>query len=86
MTRPVSSPSVAAAPRPWLTREKGECAFPVAGDGASLMCCCNPTGGAVYCPPHASAMRGPPAPSAENLEREIAGLLSRRSGWPGRGR
>jgi hypothetical protein len=69
------SPVVALNARPWLTREKGECAFPVAGEGMHLQACCNPCGAATYCPPHAAAMRGPRAPPVTDLEREILRLL-----------
>ncbi len=77
MTHPPSRRPIAAAPRPWLTRERGECAFPVHGDGMRLRACCNPCGRGSYCPPHAAAMRGPPVTSAEVLEREIIALLER---------
>jgi GcrA cell cycle regulator len=36
----VFAPLAATAPRPWLTRDFGECAFPVGGDGAALLSCC----------------------------------------------
>ncbi len=68
-------PNVALRPRPWLTREKGECAFPVGGEGIGLRACCNPCGEAAYCPPHAAAMRGPRAPPIAELEQEILRLL-----------
>lgn len=48
---------VAAAPRPWVTRRFGECAFPVDGEGADVRSCCNPTL-AVYCDGHQAFMRG----------------------------
>jgi hypothetical protein len=32
---------VDCAPRPWLTRLNGECAYPVAGHGAQVMSCCD---------------------------------------------
>ncbi len=72
---PNHSPSVALRSRPWLTREPGECAFPVEGEGARLRACCNPCGSATYCLPHALAMRGPRAPPVADLEREILLLL-----------
>lgn len=70
-------PSVALAPRPWLTRIRGECAFPVDGEGLAVRSCCNPTFGAadVYCPAHAEIMRGPTPPPIDALEREILALL-----------
>lgn len=49
---------IAVAPRPWLTRRDfKDCAFPAGGEGADLLSCCNPTGGAMYCPEHLR-MRG----------------------------
>ncbi len=72
------SPAVALRPRPWLTREKGECAFPVGGEGMTLQSCCNPCAGSTYCRPHAAAMRGPRAPPIAELERDIMRLLEPR--------
>lgn len=34
---------IALAPRPWITREFGECAWPVGGEGADTLSCCNAT-------------------------------------------
>jgi|SRR5476649_536356 hypothetical protein len=51
--------SLARTPRPWLTREAGECAFPVGGEGKWTMACCNRCGSAAYCSGHARIMRGP---------------------------
>lgn len=78
MSKLFDSRSVALAPRPWLTRDPDECAFPVEGDGAGVMSCCNPCGPAEYCSAHASAMRGPPAPPVAQLELEILRWLERR--------
>jgi GcrA cell cycle regulator len=40
--------------KPWLERAFGECAFPVAGEGADVMSCCAPVRGegARYCAGH----------------------------------
>jgi hypothetical protein len=70
--------AIAGAPRPWLTRLDGECAFPVDGGGLTVRACCNPCGKAVYCPPHAAIMRGPPALPTAELELEIIRFLERR--------
>ena len=48
---------VAAVGRPWLTREEGECAYVVAGDGSEALACRAPGrarrwGYASYCPGH----------------------------------
>ena len=64
--KPLRSP-IAIAPRPWLTRAEGECAFPVDGESLATRSCCNPTGGETYCPAHRVVMRGPPATPIENL-------------------
>jgi hypothetical protein len=73
-TRP---PMIARAPRPWLSRDDGECAFPIDGEGMALRACCNPCGEATYCPPHTAAMRGPRATPTADLEREIVAFLER---------
>lgn len=44
--------SIAVAPRPWITRQARECAFPVDGEGADIRSCCNPTDGRNYCAQH----------------------------------
>jgi GcrA cell cycle regulator len=49
-------PAVACAPRPWMQRAPGQCAFPVSGDGEAVMSCCAPSGLRSYCPAHAAAM------------------------------
>ncbi|HEV2366227.1 MAG TPA: hypothetical protein VGS12_18765 [Caulobacteraceae bacterium] len=49
--------TLARAPRPWLTRREGECAFPVAGRGMRVLSCCNACGAARYCPAHAALAR-----------------------------
>jgi hypothetical protein len=77
MSKAPRSRPIARAPRPWLSRESGECAFPVDGDGVLVRACCNPCGGATYCPRHAAVMRGPPAGAVTDLEREIIRFLDR---------
>jgi hypothetical protein len=77
-TRPLpASPPVeiARAPRPWLTRGEGECAFPVDGEEWTTRACCNPCGGHVYCPAHRAAMRGPEAPGFDDLVRALRDWL-----------
>lgn len=55
---PPSAPIVAdvSNARPWLERERGQCAFPLGGRGA-VMSCCFPTE-ETYCPAHRQAMGG----------------------------
>ncbi len=56
---PAPPVEIAGAPRPWLTRFAGECAFPVDGEGWTTRACCNPCAGAVYCPAHLARMFRP---------------------------
>jgi hypothetical protein len=70
--------AIAQAPRPWLSRREGECAYPVDGEGAATRSCCNPCGGAIYCAAHAAAMRGPAITSVADFEREIMRFLEQR--------
>jgi hypothetical protein len=77
MTFAARRPPVAHAPRPWLTRLKGECAYPVGGEGGATRSCCNPCGSALYCFRHARAMRGPAIPSVADFEREIMRFLEK---------
>jgi hypothetical protein len=39
----------------------------VDGEKSSTRACCNPCGADEYCPPHRAAMRGPEAPSFDEL-------------------
>src|SRR5579859_2183237 len=77
MTFASRRPAVAHAPRPWLSRLKGECAYPVEGEGTATQSCCNPSGSAVYCSRHARAVRGPAIPSVSDYEREIMRFLEK---------
>ena len=65
-------PHIAHAARPSLTRRPGECAFPTGGKGARVWSCCNPCGSATYCDHHSTLMRGPRAPSPDDMLRELA--------------
>lgn len=53
---------VLCSPRPWLTREKGECAYPVAGEGVGVLSCCNASGRRLYCQAHDKAVHRKPCP------------------------
>ena len=70
-----SPAAIARAPRPWLTRRPGECAFPVDGAEAKTRSCCNPCGQATYCDAHRTLMRGPRAPSADDMLRDLARII-----------
>lgn len=54
-----------SAARPWTTRTFGECAYPVAGEGADTMSCCLETGGATYCAAHRRIMTAKPISAAQ---------------------
>jgi hypothetical protein len=71
-------PAIAHAPRPWLSRLKGECAYPAEGEGVATQSCCNPCGQALYCFRHARIMRGPACSAADDYEREIMRFLEPR--------
>jgi hypothetical protein len=75
--QPAAPLSIARAPRPWLTREAGECAFPVDSVGAGLRSCCNHSGSATYCAAHREAMRRPPALGAEAYTEAVLAWLER---------
>ena len=47
-------PGIALNPRPWTTREPGECNFPVDGRGADTWSCCNPVDRRGMCKAHAA--------------------------------
>lgn len=68
---------IAQAPRPWLTRRAGECAFPVDGEDHAVRSYCNPSGEATYCRTHRAAMRGPPLSSPERFARSVLTWLDR---------
>ena len=67
--------TVASAPRPWLSRLRGECAFPVDGRGIGVRSCCNPSGAARYCPAHSAIMRGPRARSPGDMMRDLRRIV-----------
>lgn len=47
--------------KPWVERKFGECAYPVAGEGADTLSCCAPTEG-TYCAAHRAIMYLPTKP------------------------
>jgi GcrA cell cycle regulator len=66
----VFTPLAGTAARPWLSREPGECAFPVGGDGDALMSCCakaQPRN--AYCPTHHAIAFRPQTPAAQAAEQ-----------------
>lgn len=66
---------IAKAPRPWLTRRPGECAFPVDGEDQTVRSCCNPSGARAYCRAHRAAMRGPTISSPERFAASVLAML-----------
>lgn len=63
---------IPCSPRPWLSRRPGECAFPVDGEGWAVRSCGNPCAQAsAYCRGHRRVLKGPRAPSFEELEAEL---------------
>jgi hypothetical protein len=68
------------APRPWLSRERGECAFPVAGEGWTTISCCAPTpAGRTYCAAHHRIVFK--APSASVRDAEARRWIERAAPW-----
>lgn len=66
-----SCSDIAKAPRPWLTRRAGECAFPVGGEGWDMRSCCNPCVGAEYCPAHRRLVYRPAILSVADIEAHL---------------
>ena len=64
---PPLDPLPGSTPRPWIMRERGECAWPVRGFGEQTASCCLPIceKRAVYCPGHMALMRREPWPPAD---------------------
>jgi GcrA cell cycle regulator len=63
------APLPGATPRPWLTREAGECAFPVGGEGIAVLSCCAPTRPrSAYCEAHHGVVFKAVSPGARAAE------------------
>ncbi|CAN7450949.1 hypothetical protein LJR219_002940 [Phenylobacterium sp. LjRoot219] len=64
------APLPGTAPRHWLSREFGECAFPVGGEGDELLSCCAPTHPRrAFCPTHHAIAFKPVSPAARATEQ-----------------
>lgn len=65
--------TIAVAPRPWLTRDAGQCAYPAFGDGDETMSCCNPTGSPTvsYCAGHHAVMFVPTKTTMADLVHSV---------------
>lgn len=69
-TPPPAPPVDASHARPWVTRQFGECAFPVSGQGADTLSCCAKTPeGATYCEAHRLIMINPVQPKRRDTNR-----------------
>lgn len=65
--------------RPWLQRAAGECAFPVAGEGAATLSCCQPVERGEYCAGHRRKMfRAADPKEAREVLRLVKALEARR--------
>lgn len=68
------APLAAVNPKPWVERAFGECCYPVSGEGADTLSCCNPapkTAAWNYCPTHLAVMttKGPTEAQRQALIR-----------------
>jgi len=64
------APLAGSSPRPWLTREAGECAFPVGDDsGEAVSCCAAVQGRSAYCAAHHAIVFRPMSPAARAAEQ-----------------
>lgn len=64
---PLPAPASRSAPRPWVSRRIGECAYPVGGEGADTLSCCAPVARSCYCAEHAARMFQAEQPSIKKL-------------------
>lgn len=58
--------------KPWTERLFGECAFPVAGEGADTLSCCIGTGGKTYCSSHSARMFRKPDETGKRFVNGVA--------------
>jgi hypothetical protein len=63
---------VLCSPRPWMSREDWECAYPVAGEAASALSCCNTPTVRGYCHAHRNAMFRKPRESLLLVAQAVA--------------
>lgn len=63
-------PLAGSAPRLWLTRGFGECAFPVGGEGEAILSCCQPARRrSAYCAAHHAIVFLPLPPATREAEQ-----------------
>jgi GcrA cell cycle regulator len=64
------APLPGTAPRPWLSRDAGECAFPAGGEGTETLSCCAPVQArSAYCAAHHAVVFRTLSPSARASEQ-----------------
>lgn len=66
---PPPAEAIALAPRHWETRRPFECAYPVSGEGADILSCCNRTP-KTYCTAHLAIMHGSMPKSWSEYDKE----------------
>ena len=59
----------------WHSRDFGECAFPVDGEGLTLRSCCRACGRAQYCDLHAKRMRRRSGLSANRYQKAVLAFV-----------
>lgn len=59
----------ASLAKPWLERAFNECAYPIGGEGADTVSCCQPSNGTGYCAGHRAIMFVKPKDGLERLVR-----------------
>jgi GcrA cell cycle regulator len=72
-TQPLPEPTKVEAglnARPWDSRLKGECTWPIDGPAGALLACCDPADG-LYCRPHAQVAYRPAKTTANQLVRSL---------------
>lgn len=65
--------------KPWLERRFGECAAPVAGEGADTLSCCHPCGAHTYCAHHRARFYQPPSLTKAARDKSVSHYASRRA-------
>lgn len=65
--------------RPWLERKFGECAAPVAGEGADTLSCCRPSGAHRYCKAHREIFYRPNPADQAKRDNSLAQYITRRA-------
>jgi len=64
------APLPGSQPRPWLSRNFGECAFPVDGESDRTVSCCGPVqANSAYCPAHHGVVFRPRSAGARAAEQ-----------------